>query len=111
MREITKQFDSEFNRKVEEITTQTGRECAKKLKSVSPKRTGKYKSGWTAKKQPGGLHGASSVAYNNKAPGLTHLLEYGHDNVDGSRTPAHPHIKKVEQEMNEEYYNKLKHIE
>ena len=110
MREITKQFDSNFNKEVEEITTQAGRECAKKLRSVSPKRTGKYASGWTAKKQPGGLHGVSSVVYNNKAPGLAHLLEYGHANKGGGRTPAHPHIKSVEQEMSEEYYEKLKHI-
>ena len=110
MHEITKQFDSNFNKEVEEITTQAGRECAKKLRSASPKRTGKYASGWTAKKQPGGLRGVSSVVYNNKAPGLAHLLEYGHANKGGGRTPAHPHIKSVEQEMSEEYFNKLKHI-
>jgi len=29
MREITKQFDGNFNKEVEKITTQAGRECAK----------------------------------------------------------------------------------
>lgn len=107
------QMFSEYYRdsreRMEKATTQTGRECAKELKSDSPKRTGKYASGWGAENTTVTFGGPSTTVWNKKYPGLTHLLEYGHVNRGGTgRTPAHPHIKRVEQEMNEKYYQRMK---
>ena len=107
------QMFSEYYRdsreRMKETTEQTGRECAKKLKSASPKRTGKYASGWGKENTTVTMGGPSTTVWNKKYPGLTHLLEYGHVNSNGTgRTPAHPHIKSVEQEMSEKYYQKMK---
>ena len=109
--QMLSEYYRDSREQMEKATTQTGRECAKKLKSESPKRTGKYASGWGSENTTVTLGGPSITVWNKKYPGLTHLLELGHQNSrGGGRTPAHPHIKSVEQEMIEEYYNKLKHI-
>lgn len=83
-------------------------ETAKRLKSSSPVRTGEYASGWTIRQVD-----ADTVAvYNRKAPGLTHLLEHGHltKNKRGvfGRTPAHVHIKPVEEWANEELQEEIR---
>ena len=59
---------------------------------------GRYATGWTAKDADGRLD-ARSYIYNSKYPGLPHLLEYGHLNRDGSRTPGRPHIEPVEEQL------------
>ena len=78
------------------------KEAAQKLKNTSPKKTGEYSSGWATKKQGE----TDVVVYNQKAPGLTHLLENGHviRNKKGTfgRASAHKHIKPVEEWANEE---------
>lgn len=107
------QMFSEYYRdsreRMKETTTQTGRECAKELRSKSPKRTGKYASGWGQENTTVTFSGPSTTVWNKKYPGLTHLLEYGHANHRGTgRTPAHPHIKGVEKEMSEKYYQRMK---
>lgn len=71
----------------------------KELKAVSPKgKSGKYARGWTRKAQDGGF-----VVYNDKAPGLAHLLNNGHDVVVNGRVVGHAkgdnHITNVEKEM------------
>ena len=63
------------------------------LKATSPKARGKYANSWAVKKVNGKF-----IIYNKK-PGLTHLLENGHDvvvnGVKVGRASAHPHIKDV----------------
>lgn len=71
----------------------------KQLKVVSPKgKSGKYAQGWTKKAQDGGY-----VVYNDKAAGLAHLLNNGHDVVNNGRVVGHVkgdnHITNVEKEM------------
>lgn len=80
---------------------------ARELRSASPKKTGKYASGWTTKQQ-----GADTVVvHNSKAPGQAHLLEFGHviRNKKGTygRAPARPHIKPIEVKNSEEYVNNV----
>ena len=75
-----------------------GKECVTKLKEASTKRKkkggtpGAYASGWKLKMQ-----GTGGVVYNATNPGLTHLLEYGHNLRQGGRWNGAPHIKGVEQ--------------
>lgn len=60
--------------------------------------SGRYAKGWTSTVETGG-HSAQGVIYNKDVPGLPHLLEHGHLNRDGSRTPGKPHIAPVEDEI------------
>ena len=68
-----------------------------KFKDVKLPR-GRYSTGWTVADADGRLD-ARSYIYNSKYPGLPHLLEYGHLNRDGSRTPGRPHIEPVEEQL------------
>lgn len=94
--EILDSFSEEVKAKSEAISNEVAKECAEKLKASSPKKTGEYASGWSVIKK-----GHASVVYNKKKPQITQLLEYGHakKNQYGAygMTPAHPHIKSVEE--------------
>lgn len=74
------------------------KESVKRLKEASPKRKkkggtpGTYASGWRMKMQ-----GNGAVVFNGTNPGLTHLLENGHNLRQGGRWAGSPHIKGVEQ--------------
>lgn len=88
----------------EKCSKEAAKNAAQKLKAVSPRRPGggEYASGWSTKKISKGY-----VTYNRKMPGLTHLLEKGHDvyNAKGrvGHAPAHVHIAPVADEFEREY--------
>lgn len=92
---------------VRKDTTSTAREASKELRSVSPKKSGEYASGWTSKQ----LGDKTAVTYNGKMPGLTHLLEKGHvirnKKGDYGRAPAHPHIAPVAAQMEQKFIEKI----
>lgn len=69
--------------------------------------TGKYASGWTSTAQTGRLS-AQGTIYNGDLPGLPHLLEFGHANRGGGRTPGRVHIATVEQQLISEFESKVK---
>lgn len=74
-----------------------GIECRKQLKETSPSNTGRYASGWKMRTKFDGYGGYYVRIYNDVKPGLTHLLEFGHEKFvfgkdTGERVPAHPHI-------------------
>lgn len=82
------------------------KETVKALKSSSPKNKGKYAKGWKSKAEDGG-----QVVYNETAPGLTHLLNNGHDVVKNGRVIGHfkgdNHIGKVESQMVNTFVNEI----
>lgn len=49
----------------------------------------------------------SKVAYNKAHYRLTHLLEFGHANRDGSRTKPIPHIRSTENKYKEKFVKEL----
>lgn len=101
-------YTNDVNTTLQAVINTTARDAANKLKSTSPKRSGDYAKNWSVKKENG-----YAVVYN-KAPTyrLTHLLENGHDVVDRNgekvgHAPAHPHIKPVEEWVQDELPKRL----
>lgn len=72
-------------------------------------RTGEYNKGWTVNTKKGRGQ-VSCLVWNAKQWRLTHLLEKGHANRDGSRTRAFVHIAPVEKKYVEEYTNNVEKI-
>ena len=71
------------------------------------KSTGAYAKGWKARVDKKGRT-VQGVIYNKDLPGLPHLLEHGHANVNGGRTPGYVHIKPVEDALKAEFEKAVK---
>lgn len=104
---ILDEYGDEVKQVARKEAKQAGRDTSKKLRSVSPKKTGDYASGWSVKQ----IDEDTVTVYNRKMPGLTHLLEHGHlirnKKGDFGRAPAHPHIAKVEAEQVQQFVNNV----
>lgn len=96
----------------EEIARDVAKEGRKKLKTTSPKgygsRKGHYADGWSVKHERTGNGKFNFIIHNRKKPGLTHLLEKGHQLRQGGKARAIPHIKPVEEWCNEEFKRRVK---
>lgn len=103
---ILSEFKKEVRADASKAFEQIGSQTAAKLRATSPKKSGEYAKGWRKKTQGGVMGSKTVVVYNSKKPQLTHLLENGHvtRNKKGTygRTPAHVHIKPVEEWANRE---------
>ena len=93
---ILAQYTKDVNQDVNDALKAGAKEAVKALKYTSPAKSGDYAKGWAVKQQKGNY-----VVYNKKKPGLTHLLENGHDVVVNGQKYGHvnakPHIKEVEE--------------
>ena len=89
----------------EECVREVAKAGRKALKANSPKRKGKYASGWSFEVEKQRLYTVATLY--NKKPGLPHLLEFGHVTRNGTKRGARPHISGVEQEIVKEYTDKL----
>ncbi len=86
-------YTEEVGAAIEEAVKETAQALIADLRETSPKDTGEYAKGWTAKKEGPGRY----VVYNKKKPQLTHLLEHGHAKAGGGRVEGRPHIKPAEE--------------
>ena len=86
-------YTEEVGAAIEEAVKKTAQALTADLRETSPKDTGEYAKGWTAKKEGPGRY----VVYNKKKPQLTHLLEHGHAKRGGGRVEGRPHIKPAEE--------------
>lgn len=104
-------YTVEVQMKIEKAARKICREAISKLKETSPRGHGKehYADGWKAKLEKSDM-GFHITIYNAKKPGLTHLLENGHLNRDGTRAKAFPHIKAVQDEANEKLAQEIEKI-
>lgn len=102
---VLAQYTSNIDQTVDEVLSKNATEAKKALTWNSPARTGKYAKSWAVKKEKGRY-----IVYNKK-PGLTHLLENGHDIIrDGRKighAPAQPHIKPVEEMITDKIVKEL----
>ena len=107
-----KEFNNLTEEEFEEIAKEVAKEGTKKLKATSQKgegsRKGHYADGWSVKYERTGNGKFNFVIHNRKKPGLTHLLEKGHQLWQGGRARAIPHIKPVEEWCNEEFERRVK---
>lgn len=69
--------------------------------------TGDYRRGWSNRKSREKLGIHTRVVHNRTDYQLTHLLEFGHVNRDGTRARAFPHIAKVEEESSKELIDEI----
>lgn len=102
---ILTEYGEDVQRDVDEAAAKVTKAGAKAVKSNSRSTfggSGKYASGWTSKFEKGRLS-SQGIIYNATVPGLPHLLEHGHANRNGGRTPGRSHIAPVEQKVIEDF--------
>lgn len=86
-------YDKKVAKAVQRETRKVANETAEELRQNSPRKTGRYASGWAVRK-----NGEGYRVYNKVSPQLTHLLENGHAKVNGGRVPpVKIHIRPAEQ--------------
>ena len=107
---VLAQYSDNVKENLGEITKALAKRGAKEVKAKSKTTfggSGKYANGWTSQFDTGRFS-AQGTIYNGAVPGLPHLLENGHANRGGGRTPGRAHIKPVEEELIRQYENEVK---
>lgn len=101
---ILEKYGENVNQNVQEITKEFAKKGAKAISGEAKSKfggTGKYASGWTSQVEEKRMT-TQGIIYN-KTPGLPHLLENGHANRGGGRTPGRSHIAPVEEKLIAEF--------
>jgi hypothetical protein len=99
-------YTDEITEALEKEKKDKGKKAVQLLKERSPKgKTGKYAKGWTEKNIDG-----KEVIYNKTNYQRTHLLEYGHAKRNGGRVAGKPHIRPVEEQINDEFLEGIKKV-
>lgn len=97
-------YEEEVQEAVVQAVEKTGKQALKTVKAKSPVRKGKgggrYKKGWRMKKERKGIFKNQSavIIYNAKDGPLVHLLENGHQKVNGGRVEGIPHVRPAYEE-------------
>ena len=99
IQKILEEYGHEISEAIGEAVQQTAKAGAAALRSQSRQtfNGSDYAKGWTASIEESRM--ATTAVIYNKTPGLPHLLEKGHANRGGGRTPGRPHIAPVEEEI------------
>lgn len=104
-REVMKQLDEygiETGLEVEKVSEEVAEDTAKMLNKNSPKLTGDYAASWTYGVGETKRTRHTMIVHAEKPEyALSHLLEKGHQNRNGGRTPAIVHIAPEEKEATE----------
>lgn len=102
MSKIAKDYAADERRDAGKAVKKVAKSAAARLKKASPKKKGGYAKGWRAKVEESVGAGTTAVIYNAKKPGLTHLLEKGHEKRVGGFVRGVPHIEPAFQQAAEE---------
>ena len=118
--EYLQDYKEDIEDDVVELSNKYIKEAKKELKSISPvsendvrlkggdiQARGSYARSWSVKNDKKLTDVYSKVVYNKDYYRLTHLLEFGHANRNGSRTKAIPHIRKTEDKYREKFIQEL----
>lgn len=109
---ILAKYEEDVEKSTAEAVPKVARRAAKALREESAQTFGSpsgkqlYAKGWRSKAEKGRMR-TTAVVYNAQAPGLAHLLEHGHANRDGGRTPGRAHISPVEQMVLDQFEKEL----
>lgn len=90
--EALEEYEQETVADVKASVRTAAKACVSELQRTSPEDTGDYRKGWAVKSAYEGDFDIRLQVHNKTKPQMTHLLEDGHANVDGGRTPGRPHI-------------------
>lgn len=110
VQKILSEYAGSVKENLDEVTkavAKKGAQAVRRAAAGAVGGSGKYARGWTSKVEVGRL-GVSGVIYNKTTPGLPHLLEYGHANRGGGRTPGRPHIAPAEEQIVKEFEEEVK---
>lgn len=106
---ILNEYSGEITKNIPEITERVGKEGVKAVRNSAKSKfggTGKYAKGWKTDVERKRLETTVTI-YNAKLPGLPHLLENGHANRNGGRTPGRAHIAPVEAKLINDFERKI----
>lgn len=105
---ILAKYGNSVQENLADITKDMAKQGTKTLKAQSRSMfgSGRYANGWTNRFITGRFS-AQGIMYNGDVPGLPHLLENGHANRNGGRTPGRAHIKPVEEQLVREFENEV----
>ena len=107
---ILKKYGDDTARNLTEIVKEMSKKGAQTVKAQAQSSfggTGRYAKGWTSQTETNRVS-AQGIIYNQDLPGLPHLLEHGHANRGGGRTPGRIHIANVEEQLVKEFEQKVK---
>lgn len=110
--EALQEYVDEAEDDLKDVVGKVAKEGRKKLKATSPRGTGTwrghYADHWSTTYEREGNGKFKYTIHNRRKYQLAHLLEFGHANRDGGRTPAIEHIKPVEEWCVEECEDRIK---
>ena len=109
--EALEEYGDEAREAIKIAGRATAKEAAKRIRKSSPGFDGRdYLSGWTSTQKENMRYKVSFAVYNNRKPGLAHLLEFGHAKQNGGRTTEYPHIAPVGNEVPDIMVKYLKEV-
>ena len=85
--------DTEMKKAVKKTATAVKNE----ISANAPKKSGRYKKSWAAKKIKENSHSLEMTVHSKNRYQIAHLLEHGHAKRGGGRVAAIPHIAPAEQ--------------
>lgn len=109
VQKILSEYAGSVKENLDEVTKAVAKKGAQMVRRASTGAvggSGKYARGWRSKVEVGRMN-VAGVIYNSM-PGLPHLLEHGHANRGGGRTPGRPHIAPAEEQIVREFEEEVK---
>lgn len=100
-------YDDEVKGETKEAVQRAAASCRDQIKANAPKKSGKYRAGWTVTKNYENSTELRVTVHNKNRYQLAHLLEFGHVKANGGRVAAIPHIAPAAEAAEEQLVDKI----